>query len=142
MQVRGQSEASARAYACHLDYAAPKSDQLASAGTWSSHQREAEVSEKSKRTTKSTFSASVWRSNFKLSCSHSHTRICGLYVPVAIICSPSRVNRTLLLAMGNSKSWISSILESSRSFSRAPFLFFRLLDDPDRLNMSGKEVEL
>ena len=36
------------------------------------------------RTTKSTFSASECRSNFSESWSRSQTRICGLYVPVAM----------------------------------------------------------
>lgn len=59
-------------------------------------------------TTKSTFSASVTRSNLTLSPSRSHTFIIGLYVPVPTACRPSGVTRIFTAAEGNVKSWMSS----------------------------------
>lgn len=91
-----------------------------------------------KHTSKSTFSASECLSNFKLNCPKSHTLICGLYVPVAITCFPSRVVFTLLLASGNSKCWMSSMEPSTCSrIARLPFAFTARL----RVSQSGREEE-
>jgi len=55
---------------------------------------------------------------------------------------PSLVEVILLLASGNSKSWINSILLNCSSTANADLRFLRLFDEPDLLSKSGSDVEL
>ena len=128
MRGPGQSEVSVCGNGSRPGCAARRSDLPVNAVSLSSRRkgsahgarnidiRKAERVEKKKNLTmKSMFSTSACRSNLSASWSRSHTRIWGLYVPVAMAWWPSRVLLMRMLASGNSKCCMSCMAPSTCS---------------------------